>query len=395
MAMLHFDCRDIFKSARLALSPQRLWIQFVGLFYGYLGYLILSYLSLWAGGQDVAVYWSRFGLLPCVLGMPLPWYSWIIFGLGAAMFIFAWLVSATAVARAAYMHLKGNAFYTWKQALRFSLKDKGVAVVSVPLAIGIILLFTCLGGGLIGLLGRINVIGELGIALFSVVWFLASLFLIVVIAALVVSLLLTPAILATTDDDAFEGIFQSFTLVFAQPWRIIFYEILLAVVAIFGLGVFAFIAKHAWNLLTTIFIWGMGDKYADLSYSASYLLQNWIYPAVAWSRALLGDYSANFFFARDFTSLNLPIMMTISSYIFAIFLVIITGLIACFPLAIFNVGQAVIYMIIKQKKDDENLLERKDREADSDTDGDAVQEIAVPNTGLQSAQSEEASESKA
>ncbi len=372
MVVLQFDCRDIFKSARLALSPQRLWIQFVGLFYGYLGYLVLSYLSLLAGGQDVAVYWSRFGLLPCVLGLPLPWYSWIIFALGAAMLTFAWLVASTAVARAAYMQLKGNVFYTWKQALHFALKKKGGAVISAPIAIGVILFFTGLGGVVVGWLGKtIPYAGELGIALFSVIWFLASLFLIVVIAALVVSLLLTPAILATTDDDAFEGIFQSFTLVFAQPWRIIVYELLLGLVMLAGLGVFAFFAKHAWNLMTTLFIWGMGDKFADLSYSASYLLQNWVYPAVAWSRAILGDYAGNFFFARDFMSLNLPIMMTISSYIFALFLVIIGGFILCYPLAIFNVGQAIIFMILKQKKDNDNLLERKDREED---DSDAQED---------------------
>ena len=55
-------------------------------------------------------------------------------------------MTATAVARAAYMHLKGNNFYTWKEAVRFALKKKGGAVAATPIAIGVIILFVALGG---------------------------------------------------------------------------------------------------------------------------------------------------------------------------------------------------------------------------------------------------------
>ena len=366
MVAMRFDYRDVFKSARLAFSFQRLWIQFVGLFCGYLGYVILTYASLVAAGKDFGVFWSRFGLFPSVVGLPLPWYSWIIFAVGALFLLFAWLVTGTAVARAAYMNLKGNTFYTWKEAFTFALKKKGGSVISTPIAIVAIAFFTGLGGVVVGLLGRIPYLGELGISLFAVIWMMASLFLIFVILALGVSLLLTPAILATTDDDAFEGIFQSFSTLYSQPWRLIFYEALLVIISLLGLGVFAFFAKRAWGLMTTIFIWGMGDKYADLSYAASYLLQNWVYPAVAWSRALLGEYASYFFFTRDFTSIELPVVMSISSWIFAIFLLLFGGFVLSYLFAIFNVGNGLVFLILKKKKDDENLLERKDREEEEE-----------------------------
>ena len=54
MVVMRFDYRDIFRSARLAFSFQRIWIQFVGLLYGYLGYIILTYLSLLIDGKDYA-----------------------------------------------------------------------------------------------------------------------------------------------------------------------------------------------------------------------------------------------------------------------------------------------------------------------------------------------------
>lgn len=366
MVAMRFDYRDIFRSARLAFSFQRLWIQFIGMFCGYLGYVVLTYVSLLVAGRNFGVFWSRFGLLPSVVGLHLPWYSWIIFAAGVFFLLFSWLVTSTGVARAVYMNLKGNNFYTWKEAFTFALKKKGGSVVSTPIAIFAIAFFLGLGGVVVGLLGRIPYVGELGISLFSTIWFMASIFLVFVVLALGVSLLLTPAILATTDDDAFEGIFQSFSTLYSQPWRLILYEVLLVLVALFGFGVFAFFAKKAWGLMTTILIWGMGDKYADLSYTASYFLQNWIYPAVAWSRALLGEYSSCFFFTRDITAIELPLVMTISAWIFAIFLVIVGGFVLSYPLAIFNAGNSIIFLILKKKKDDENLLERKDREEEEE-----------------------------
>jgi len=366
MVVLRFDCRDLLKSARLAFSFQRLWIQFLGLSVGYLAYVLLTYLSLLAAGHNLGTLWSSYGLLPSALGNPLPWFSWILFGLGVAVLVFSWLVTATGVARATYMHLKGNTFYTWKQAFRFALNKKGGSVVSTPIAVLFIALFLVLGGVIVGLLGRIPYLGELGVSLFSVVWYLTSLFLVFVIVVLGVSLLVTPAVLATTDDDAFEGIFQSFSLLYSQPWRLILYHLFVVVIAIVSFGVFAFFAKKAWGVMTTVLVWGMGEKYGDLSYAASGLVQNWVYPAVVWSRTILGDASSFFFFTRDFSSIPLPVVMTAASWIFAVLLVVIGTFVLSYPLAVFNAGSTLAFLILKKKKDDENLLERKDKEEEED-----------------------------
>ncbi len=366
MITMRFDFRDIFRSARLAFSFQRIWIQFVGLIAGYASYVLLTYVSLILSGKSFNYIWNEFRLIPCVVGIHLPWYGWVVYGIGIAILLFFWLISSMGVARATYMYLKGNTFYTWKEAMAFALKKKAGSVISTPIAIFCIAFFIGLGGVVVGLLGRIPYVGELGISIFSTVWFAASLFLVFVTLALGVSLLLTPAILATTDDDAFEGIFQSFSTLYGQPWRLIIYEVLVVLISIFGFGALSFFAKRAWNLMTTILIWGMGDKYAELSYAASALFQNLIYPAVNWSRSLLGEYSAYFFFTRDFIQLDLPIIMTISSWIFGLFLLLIGGFIVSYPLAIFNAGQCQIFLILKKKKDDENLLERKDKEEEEE-----------------------------
>ncbi len=366
MTALRFDFRDLLKSARLAFSFQRLWIQTIGLGLGYLAYAVLTYIALILSGQSFGTLWVRFGLLPCAIGQYLPWYGWVLTILGIVILVFSWLITATAVSRAVYMHLKGNTFYTWREAFRFALKKKGPSVLSTPLVILIIAVLIGVGGLIVGLAGRIPYVGELGISLFGILWFLASLLLVFILLAFCVSLILTPAVLSTTDDDAFEGIFQSFSTLFGQPWRFILYEIFLIVIAVVSFAIFALIAKQAWLLMTQIFVMGMGDKYADLSYSASTLLQNWVYPAVAWSRALLGNLNSLFFFSRDFSSMSLPAVMTIASWILAIFMTIIGGFILCYPLAIFNTGNCLIFLILKKKKDDENLLERKDKEEEEE-----------------------------
>ena len=378
MVGMRFDYRDIFRAARLAFSLQRLWIQFVGLLFGYLAYVLFAYISLAIAGHHVDVLWARYGLLPCVTGHPLPWTSWIVYALGCLILFYSWLVASTGVARATYMNLKGNHFYTWKEALRFAFKKKGAAAFATPLIILLIAFFTGLGGVVVGLLGRIPYVGELGISLFTGVWFMGSLFLVFVLLALGVSLFLVPAILATTDDDAFEGIFQSFSTLHSQPWRFILYEILLAAVAVVGFGVFCFFAKQAWGLMTTILIRGMGDKYANISYAASYLVQGWIYPAVAWSRMLPANLGYVLFFSKDFVALELSAVTTVASYISAIILMIIGGFVAAYPLAVFNAGNGIIFLILKKKKDDENLLERKDREEEQEEETEEAEKEKEP-----------------
>ncbi len=373
MVAMRFDYRDIFRSARLAFSFQRIWIQFIGLLYGYVGYLIFTYLSLIIDGKNLGDSWSHFGLLPYAVFTPLR-IGLIPFVVGLFLLLFFWLIASTGVARATYMQLKGNTFYSWREAFTFAFKKKGSSVISTPIAIFAMAFFVGLAGVVVGLVGRIPYLGELGISFFAIVWFMASLFIIFILIAFCVSLFLTPAILATTDDDAFEGIFQSFSTLYSQPWRFIFYELLVVLLAVVGLGVFAFFAKQAWRLMTTILIWGMGDKYADLSYGASYILQTWIYPIATWSKAVMGEYSSYFLFTHEFSAIELSIVMTISSWILAVFMVITGGFILSFLFTIYNAGQCVIFLILKKKKDDENLLERKDKEEEEEEEEEEAEE---------------------
>ncbi|HDQ45218.1 MAG TPA: hypothetical protein ENN17_06965 [bacterium] len=362
MVALKFDFRDLFRTTRLAFSFQRLWIQFTGLFVGYGLYLILVYAGAVLSGGDLTTLWIRHGLMPLPGAFNLAWYGWILVGMALFILAAAWLVTSTAVARAAYMNLKGNTFYTWKEAFRFALRKKAISVIATPVAILAIAFFTGLGGVVVGLIARIPFVGPIGVSLLTVVWFAAAFFIVFTLAASVVAFLITPAVLATTDDDAFEGIFQSFSILFSQPWRLVSFEILTGALSVIGFAVFAFFCKLSWRVMTTLLIWGMGEDYANISYQAAYHLQARLYPAVIWMKTALGESFTSFFFAHHFVALKLPGLLEASALIAGIFLILISAYVFSYLLACFNVGNALIFLVLKKLKDDENLLERKDKE---------------------------------
>ncbi|MFC1568912.1 hypothetical protein ACFL4L_01635 [bacterium] len=373
MTTLHFNFKDMFQSIRLAFNLQRIWIQFVGLLGSYTIYLFLTYLAFWLSGEGLAGIWDRFGLLPMIPGMYMPIYCLIIYGLAVFALVYGYMITATGVSRAVYMNLKGNTFYTWKESLAFAWKKK-LSILGTPLSLAILIVLFILGGGFIGLIGKIAYFGELFVSLFSLIWFLAALFLVFISIALIVSVFLTPAILATTDDDAFEGIFQSFSIAFTQPWRLLFYQVLNVLSTTVGFLTFALLIKYSWKVLNMILNWGMGDKFVRIATAASYYLQSWTYPFVLCYKNVMSEYGNIFFFTHDFTAVTLPSWSEgVSAIILAIFLVLLGGYVVSFPLAIFNTGHVLGFLAIKKIKDDENLLERKDREEEEDEEEDAAE----------------------
>jgi len=180
---------------------------------------------------------------------------------------------------------------------------------------------------------------------------------------LVVTLIQAPAIIATTNDDAFEAVFQSFSLVWSQPWRLILYEVVSAVMAVIGMLVLAFLSKKAFIVMDRVFSLVMGADFINITSHGMYILNIWLFHSIAWVNSILGDMSAMVYFSREFIPLQLPHgYQFVTSYIFAIWMLIIGGLIFSYGLASFNVGNTLSYLILRKKKDDENLIERKDPE---------------------------------
>lgn len=379
MFKMRFDIRDIFRSPRIALGLQRIWIQFLGLLAGYVGYLALTYISLLTSGIGFSLAWKKYSLLPCLMPEAANWYSYVIFALGALWLIACYLISATAVSRATYMHVKGNHFYTWLNATRFAVK-KAASVLLSPLAIVIIIALIVIGGAVVGLLGKIPFVGALGISLFTILWYLSALFIVFLMIILAVATLQAPAIIATTDDDAFEAVFQSFSMVWTQPWRLVIYEALAGILAVVAFFVFAFLSKKAFIVMENIFSATMGDTFINISSHGMYLLNIWLVQSVTWMNSIFGKCSDLIYFSRAFDPLVLSHgYQYVASFIFALWMLIIGGFIFSYGIATFNVGNTLSYIILRKTKDDENLLERKDdEEIDDEDEADNPDEESKP-----------------
>jgi len=366
MFKLNFDWRGVLAAPRFALSPQRTWIQLIGLSVGYIVYLSLTYLSLIIAGYDLKVAWSQFGLLPCLfaVGDSFPWTSWLLSGIASLFFFLTFLITNTAVSRAIYMTSKGNSFYNWKEAFAFAFR-KIYSIIFTPVALLLLIGLLVLGSLVVGLLGKIPFVGEIGVSLFTIVWILLALLIFFFAIVTVVATILVPSIIATTDEDAFEAIFQSFSVAWSQPWRFLFYEGLSVVLSFVALGGLAFFIKESVMIMNGLLGSFMGADYVNLANNGQALLQGWTLPAQNIIESLYRNLSDLVFFTRQFVAIpfaDLPMSVVISSYLYALSLLFVGGWVISYAVSVFTAGTTLSFLILKYKKDDEDLLERQDLE---------------------------------
>lgn len=367
MLLPKFDFRDLLRAPRLALSLQRMWITLAGVGAGWLVYLLLTYLALMLGGWGLPESWERFGILPALpaLQNPFPWYSWILHGLGALTLVFSWLLANTAHARAVYMSAKGEHFYSWRQSYAFAWRKAG-AVVMTPASLAILILLIAAVGAVVGLMARIPYAGEIGIALFTLLWFVMALLLIIIMIALWFSLIYTPAIVATTDEDAFEAVFQLFSLTWNQPWRLLLYQLFSLFVAVLATGLFAFIGKQAVGLTNLLLGAAMGSNYADIANNGLALVQAWTLSSEDLVFSFFRGFTPFLFYTQEFYYLPASELarptVAVAAYLYAVGLLAFGFWIAAYGLGTLNAGHTLAYMALRRRKDGLNLLERVDKE---------------------------------
>ena len=362
---MSFQAGDLLKSNRIAFSLQRIWIQFIGLLIGYIGYLILTYMSIVIAGYKLGDMWSTMGLFPCLARVDANWLSWIVYMIGVLFLLCIYLITATANSRAAYMLLKGNNFYSWREAYSFSLKKLNSVIFS-PVAVLVILGLILLFGVFVGLLGKIPYIGELGISLFYLIWLLVGLLIVFILFVLVAALLYTPSIIATTDDDTFEAVFQTFSMVWNQPWRLIFYSLIVLGLSCLSFLGFSFFLKKSLSIIDFTLSAIMADKYINIINQANFLCASWVVDSIYWMKGVLGRHIDKFYISEEFLQLELTTFHNITAHILSIMLILMGFFVAAYTFATLNVGQTISYLIIRKSKDDENLLDRIDQEEELD-----------------------------
>ena len=121
--------------------------------------------------------------------------------------------------------------------------------------------------------------------------------------------------------------------------------------------------------MNNIFASSMGADFINLSNNGQAMLQSWLLMGQNVVAELFHGLAPLVYFQRDFILIpasELPVTVVISSYFYGLSLLFIAGWVLSYGLATCASGNTVFYIVLRKIKDDENLLERKDKEEDDD-----------------------------
>ncbi len=363
MRKLYFDFRDIFLTPRLALSGKKIWVHLLGIIAGWLIYTILTYLALFLNGQPLTEIWQTYYFFPCLFlcGLPVAWYAWIISGLGMLAWIKIFLLASLAVSRITYKQLKGDEFYSSGDSLKY-IKKHGVATIMGPVSILLIIAFFVIMAIIAAWIAKWPVLDILFLGLPYLLYFVVATFVVYTGVVFLVSFILAPAIVGTAEEDTMETVFQSYSTLWAQPWRLVVYESLVVVLTAAATFIYGYAMICGYRFFNFIFgsSWLMAGKLSRIVETASSYIFGIHSP--------LTGFISRFFYVYTPASLGIikPLYLSVTDVITAILvgigLFIIAGTVIAYLLSNLSVGQALIYIILRKKKDDENLIERKDED---------------------------------
>lgn len=340
---LRYDWVDLLKAPRMALSLQKIWVEFPPLLAGFCFYGLCTFLALKAAGREAGQ-----GLLPCIAAAQgagvLSWLLWLV---GLAGLLAAALFAGTAVARAAYLELRGETFFIYRELYAFAFKHLKSALLG-PLGIFAVIAGIALCGLIVGLLGRIPGIGVMIAVGLSPVWLGVAFFMVVLALVLLFSIVLAPAVVATVKGDFFEVITETFSITFSQLGRMVWYQFVIFAAAAVSVAVLGALAKAAFCVMNAILSAGMGADYLTVKAKAAEFLAAWFLPSL--------DFTAQSE-ASGWLGFWGGVLAAVAAA--AGFIVV-----ACYGMAVLTSGNTIGYVVLHKIKDEEDLLELEDDEQD-------------------------------
>jgi hypothetical protein len=363
MVTMHWNYKDLFRACRLGFSAKKIWMQFVGFVLGGVGYALLTYFAYLASGVPVAAVWERFSLIPFFdpyfaspeATINLHWWSWVIWGLGILYFLVVALVTATAVAKVTIEQLRGDDFFEVKEAFRFALGRFSVLIAAPAMPVLFAALITLLGL-VLSLVGAIPVLGDLVLGLAAIPAFAASLFVIYLLIVFMFSLFLVPVIAGLTRNDSFDTLFEVFSCVGEQPWRLLVYSLVLGILSISATAILGWFSLAAMRLGVGVLHVFAPAKMASIASGGPYYLRlavpSWcpLYRLFAASDGTL--------LAGELTTEG--VSQNVAALLFGSAAYVIMLFVLGYGAAIWNTGMTLIFAVLTRKKDGKNLLEEKE-----------------------------------
>lgn len=358
---LYFDFRDVFRIPRVALSGKKIWTHFIANVIGYIGFVIFSYIGILSSGYSFGGAFAEYHFFPFPYDVGLSTLGWIFYLIGGLVWVLAYYFANLAVARVTYKEFKGDFFYSSGDGWRF-VKKHWHPLIFAPIAIVGIIVFFLVMAVIAALLGKIPYVGEFIFSLPYLLYFPVAIFVLYSAVVFVIVITFTPAIVGTSEEDTLEAVFQSYSLLWAQPWRLVTYEVIWSVLGTIAAYIFGIVMAAGVWFISFVFgmNWLMGDKLYRMIESAFYYLGG----DSAVYHQFLNLFSSPFVQSGYIYMGGAEINVTeaIGAGLLALAFFVIMAVIVSYINALDSVGQTMIYLILRKKKDDENLLERKDED---------------------------------
>jgi len=358
---LEFTYKDVFRAVRFGASPKQVWLAFRGILYAFFFYVIFSYAGFLVSGWTFKNIWQTYRFIPCPFyNAQLTWYGWLLWGIGALIVTFFYFVTLTAISKVTYERLRGDEFYEAKEAWKFALKNwKGTFLSPIYLIIFIAILI--LVGLVFGLVGRIPHVGQILIGLMSLPIFGGAFFVVYLSIVLFVVSVIGPAIVATTESDTFDTLFEGFSVLYDQTWRFFLWEFILGLCTLLAMFVFALLMKYSLSLTKWAIgvwagprgwwdvMWNNGRWYLYLPFAPTFLLR-WFPSLVAPGK----------FLALGALKTYPGVTTQFGAFLLGMSFYALAFLIVGYGVSVFAAGQTIIYTILVKLKDEKNLLEMKE-----------------------------------
>ena len=353
---LRFNVKDIPLCAKYGFSARKIWIYFKTLVLSWAIWDVFIYLGFYAAGYDMAARWEQSRLFPLPGALFLKDVIPVAFLIIAVILILYVLIrGGLKVSRMTFQQIRGDNFFSGADASRFA-RGNSAPLIAIPVLLVFVILLAMAAGAAAGVLSRIPVAGPILTALLSVPLWGVMLLAVLTAMALVLSFQLLPSIIATTGGDTFESVFELFSTMTSQSWRVFLYWILSMIIMLLGGITFLLFASLAVDLLSFSVALGAGSA----GFGA----------ALASGPRLLAPEALPFFSGlTTFGQQNsIQAWTGISGVIAglsgtAIFLVVVSYLFSCC-----SSSWTLIYLALRYRKDGVDLVDRADQEEQREFD---------------------------
>lgn len=375
---LDYVWKDVFRSARLGFSPKKIWVATKGIIYGVIGYSIISYIALLTSGWTVKEIWHAYRYIPFpIFQANLNWYSWVIWGIAILWALFYYFVTLTAVSKITHEQLKGDEFYESKEAWNYAYKNwKGTFLSPVYLVFFIVALLVA--GLILGLVGRIPHVGQILIGLTAIPIISGALFIVYLTIVLGVILLTAPAIVAATESDTFDTLFEGFSLINDQTWRFLLWELLVIIVAFLGIVIFGWLLHYALTLTYKIVgVWaGPRPWWSTMWHNARWYLH------MPWLPMWIAKFYPSFHAPIEFIAAGSPSLATapgvttsFGGFLLGLSFYLLIFIVMGYGVSTFSAGQSLIYTILVKIKDEKDILEEEEELFEGDLEEESMEEV--------------------